>query len=230
MGDLEGLEPGTFVGTEDRLAANYGVSAPTLRQAARLLEQLRVLEVRRGLGGGYYTREPDASTVTLATGAYLMSHGCTFAEIVEAAQMVGAEAAQLAAGCRDVGLRTHLKALMADFNAVDLGSPDKSLFFQHDAALADFVAKMSGNKFIHLIRQVVNSFGAVKSRYSLYKDKPGRAETWRKERQLLVKAVLSGDSGLARASSLSSSRLLMRWLEQDSHDMDRQVQMLTLTP
>jgi len=56
-------EPGTLLGQEEELLRRMGISRPTLRQAAALLGQEQLMNVRRGPGGGYFTTRPDISAV-----------------------------------------------------------------------------------------------------------------------------------------------------------------------
>ena len=46
------LKPGDFLGTENDLAARYGVSRIVARDALRTLEALGIVEIRMGKGGG----------------------------------------------------------------------------------------------------------------------------------------------------------------------------------
>lgn len=45
---------GQLLGSEEDLTAMLGVSRPTVRQVARLLEREGLLKVRRGVNGGYF--------------------------------------------------------------------------------------------------------------------------------------------------------------------------------
>lgn len=54
---------GTFLGNENDLLAQFGISRPTFRQSVRMLELEQVLEVRRGPDGGYYARKPSMSVI-----------------------------------------------------------------------------------------------------------------------------------------------------------------------
>src|SRR5262245_8952897 len=66
---------GEFLGGEEELMRRLGVSRPTLRQAARLLEQEKALLVRRGVKGGYYARRPDVGSLADAAAFYLRARG-----------------------------------------------------------------------------------------------------------------------------------------------------------
>jgi GntR family transcriptional repressor for pyruvate dehydrogenase complex len=50
----EGLAPGDFLGREEDLAASFGVSRPTLREALKLLASGNLIRASKGPGGGIF--------------------------------------------------------------------------------------------------------------------------------------------------------------------------------
>ena len=58
-------EPGELFGSEVELIARYGVSRAVFREAVRLLEHHGLVEMRRGLHGGLFIRQPDPTPVAL---------------------------------------------------------------------------------------------------------------------------------------------------------------------
>ena len=52
-------EPGDLFGSEVQLIARYGVSRAVFREAVRLLEHHGLAEMRRGLHGGLFIRQPE---------------------------------------------------------------------------------------------------------------------------------------------------------------------------
>ena len=56
------MDEEVHIGSEADLAAEVGVSLPTLRQAARMLEYEELLTIKPGKGGGYFTRRPTMET------------------------------------------------------------------------------------------------------------------------------------------------------------------------
>lgn len=62
---------GAYLGSQDDLLELLGVGKVTLQQTARLLEHEALLEVRRGVHGGYFRSRPDVSLVTRAVSIYL---------------------------------------------------------------------------------------------------------------------------------------------------------------
>jgi len=64
-------EPGELFGSEVELIARYGVSRAVFREAVRLLEHQGLAEMRRGLHGGLFIRQPDPAPVAKAMAVYL---------------------------------------------------------------------------------------------------------------------------------------------------------------
>jgi GntR family transcriptional regulator, transcriptional repressor for pyruvate dehydrogenase complex len=75
----EGLAPGDFLGREEDLAADFGVSRPTLREALKLLASGNLIRASKGPGGGIFVAHTadqgmsrslsDAIAMMLETGA-----------------------------------------------------------------------------------------------------------------------------------------------------------------
>ena len=66
-----GWPVGLVLGSEEQLAARYGVGRAVIREAIRLAEHRQVARMRRGRGGGLVVVEPDASAVTDSLAIYL---------------------------------------------------------------------------------------------------------------------------------------------------------------
>jgi GntR family transcriptional regulator, transcriptional repressor for pyruvate dehydrogenase complex len=103
-----------FLGSEDELIDRLGVSRPTLRQAARILEAEELLVVKRGWNGGFFARRPEASAVTRIAGLYLRSERTTFGDVWHTLALVGAEAARLAAANPDAEARRALVTMVRE--------------------------------------------------------------------------------------------------------------------
>jgi DNA-binding FadR family transcriptional regulator len=56
---LKTQNPGGFLGSLADLAEEYGVSAPTMREALRLLESQGLITMRSGVAGGVYVADKD---------------------------------------------------------------------------------------------------------------------------------------------------------------------------
>lgn len=91
-------EPGAFLGSEEDLQARLGVSRPTLRQAARILEHENLLSVRRGSRGGLFARAPSPDAVSHIAAVYLRYQGTTHRDLHSADALIVPEIARRA--CR----------------------------------------------------------------------------------------------------------------------------------
>jgi GntR family transcriptional regulator, transcriptional repressor for pyruvate dehydrogenase complex len=78
------LRPGERLPSQPELAARYDVSAPTLREALRILETDSLVQVRRGVKGGTFVSAPNLSAMSRQLGLYLQMHGATIADLYAA--------------------------------------------------------------------------------------------------------------------------------------------------
>ena len=90
-------ESNSYLGSEDDLIEWLGVSRPTIRQAARILEQENLLLVRRGVNGGFFTKRPDASAVAHAAAVFLRSRHASVQEVFDTRLLIEVECAAIAA-------------------------------------------------------------------------------------------------------------------------------------
>jgi GntR family transcriptional regulator, transcriptional repressor for pyruvate dehydrogenase complex len=79
------------------LLGRFGVSRPTLRQAAKIVESDRLISVRRGVRGGFYAERPNAADSIRALARYLRLNGATLADVFVVTRVVAQEAGALAA-------------------------------------------------------------------------------------------------------------------------------------
>lgn len=78
------LKEGDFLPNEAELMAHFGVSRPTLREAVRVLESERLVEVRRGSRTGARVRVPGPEIVARPAGLLLELSGATIADVTTA--------------------------------------------------------------------------------------------------------------------------------------------------
>jgi GntR family transcriptional regulator, transcriptional repressor for pyruvate dehydrogenase complex len=68
---------------QDVLVEQFGVSAPSVREAFRVLEAEGLISVRRGNVGGAVVRLPDTADTGYALGLSLQAEGATFHDVAE---------------------------------------------------------------------------------------------------------------------------------------------------
>lgn len=90
-------KPGDRLPTERQMAAQFGVSRVTVRDALRALEAGGLIQVRVGGQGGPYVAHPDLALLSESLGTHLQLRGVTFQELAEARLALETTAARLAA-------------------------------------------------------------------------------------------------------------------------------------
>ncbi len=110
-------EDGAFLGTEEQLSTQLGVSIPTLRQAARLLQHEQVLTVKRGTSGGYFGRRPSMDVAVNTAGFFLATRGVSIDESTAVSRGLLQLAVTRAVACENPVLRARLKQLIDNWDA-----------------------------------------------------------------------------------------------------------------
>jgi GntR family transcriptional regulator, transcriptional repressor for pyruvate dehydrogenase complex len=202
-------DDGAFLGAEDELLARLGVSRPTLRQAAKIAENDRLISVRRGTKGGFYAARPDANDAIRALARYLRLKGATLGDILVVSRLVAEEAVERACACADDALRLELAAFARrieqnDTQAAMIGSESK---------LVHLISAMSSNPAIELVMAIGFSFGMEEQGVTLYRESGHRAQA-RKLQLGLCRAVLDGDAEIARVMMRRRSTMLAQWVAE----------------
>ena len=140
-------DSGRYLGNEDELLSLFSVSRPTLRQAAKIVASERLLDVRRGSGGGFYACRPDAADSVRTLARYLRLKGADLSHIVVVSGLVGEQAAALAAACQDPELRARLKVFAKRID----GNDTPAELVRAEAELVRTLSEMSGNPAIELV-------------------------------------------------------------------------------
>jgi DNA-binding FadR family transcriptional regulator len=108
------LKDGDYLPNEAELMAHFGVSRPTLREAVRVLESERLVEVRRGSRTGARVRVPGPEIVARPAGLLLELSGATIADLMTARAGIEPMAARLLAESGDEDAFDELDQLLAD--------------------------------------------------------------------------------------------------------------------
>lgn len=108
------LTDGDFLPHETELMAHFGVSRPTLREAVRVLESERLVEVRRGSRTGARVRTPGPEIVARPAGLLLELSGATLADVLAARVVVEPPAAKLLAECGSDEAHRELDRLVGE--------------------------------------------------------------------------------------------------------------------
>lgn len=205
---LEG-DGGRYLGSEDDLLKRFGVSRPTLRQAAKMVANDRLIAVRRGSGGGFYADRPDAADSVRAVARYLRLNGATLHDVFVVNSLIAEQAGALAAGCSDPALRADLARFAAQIDS----NRTAGEIVRAENELARLLTRMTGNPAIELVMAIGYTFGMEEQRVRFYGD-PDDREKARELQHALCKAVLDGDPDIARLLMRRRSAMLEQWFAQ----------------
>lgn len=147
----EALEPGDFLGREEDLAAEFGVSRPTLREALKLLASGNLIRASKGPGGGIFVAHTadegmgrslsDAISMMLETGSV------TLEELLDARLLLEVPLAGLAAYQPDEeNLRRLREAVRAGASADDVHA-----LAVIDSEIHQAIAAAAGNRMLQAL-------------------------------------------------------------------------------
>jgi GntR family transcriptional regulator, transcriptional repressor for pyruvate dehydrogenase complex len=144
----EALGPTDFLGREEDLAARFGVSRPTLREALKLLESGNLIRATKGPGGGIFvanTAEQGMSRSLSDSIAMMLQTGSvTLEELVDARLLLEVPLAGRAANSADASVIEQLRqALEAEAN---VEADDMEAVAAADADIHRLIAAAAGNR------------------------------------------------------------------------------------
>jgi len=207
--------PGQLIGSEDQLVAAYGVSRPTLRHAAALVNKEQLLRVRRGVGGGYFARRPEVGGVAHAAAIYLQTQQATLQEIIRAIEPLKAEMGMLAAKNRDVGILN----IWRDFKNRDselAKSGGYRDFLKAEREFGQIIGSACQNRVLDLFVATLYEFcGYLGPSEDVFRDHPERVRDYWTRRELLVRAIIEGDGELASFTARRCARMVTTWVVED---------------
>lgn len=218
--EILALPDGAPLGSEEELLARYGLSRPTLRQTARILEQEQLLVVRRGNGGGYYGRRPDIGAVTQAAALYLRLRQTTVRDVLDAFQLVNVEAARLAALTDTMAAdATGARLDLAEFRQHLMDRKDVTYLaadvVRDEVALYAILMRMAGNPALELFHRTLFEFGQRDANLRVFQGHPDRCAHWRTGRLRMADAILARDPEMAVLLARRQNRLMLDWVSPE---------------
>jgi DNA-binding FadR family transcriptional regulator len=149
----EGLGPGDFLGREEDLAAEFGVSRPTLREALRLLASGNLIRATKGPGGGIFVartaEEGMSRSLSDAIAMMLETGTVTLDELLEARLLLEVPLAGIAAYHPDGATVERLREIVAREAAA--GADDVEVFATSDMEIHRTLAAAADNRMIQAL-------------------------------------------------------------------------------
>ena len=210
-------EEGAFLGSEEELMRQLGVSRPTLRQASAQVAQENLIVIRRGVGGGYFTQRPNSMTVTRIAALYLQSHGAGLEEILTAIEPIRVSMAVLATHNPDAACRVQLREFLdQEEDQAPSHEHGYRAFLKSERAFGKLLGQMSGNRVMTLFLNILYDFAAhLRPGEDVLVNRPQRVEAYREQRRRMARAILDGDEELAVLATKRCSRIITRWMHED---------------
>jgi len=210
-----GMESGEFVGSEDELVEALGVSRPTFRQAAKLVEQEGLLVIKRGVGGGFFSQRPDSKSVSHMAAIYLQSREATLLDAIEASRPLLIEGARLAAERRDEATCEELRQFLKTEREVDeRQQSDFREFLRSEREFGRIFARAIGNPLLELYSLTLYDFAASLQRQSLFYRHPDRQKAYRELRNQLAEMIVKQDAGIAEVIAERLNNYTMKLLRE----------------
>lgn len=206
------LTEGDFLPNEAELMSHFGVSRPTLREAVRVLESERLVEVRRGSRTGARVRVPGPEIVARPAGLLLELSGADIADVMVARAAIEPMAARLLAENGTEEAFAELDRLLTEHLPKEWQSDRLA------ETTGDFhrrVVELSGNATLGIIAGMLHEI-TVRHTAFLFKErrpvsKSDYEKLMRSYRRLMV-LIRSGDGDAAEAhwrKHLDTARNLM---------------------
>src|SRR4051794_23365212 len=143
------LQPGDRIGTEQELAAEFGVSRPTLREGLRLLASSHLIRVGRGRSGGIFVaRTPNegmSRNVSESISMMLATESVSLSQLLDARLFLEVPLAGLAATNAGETTAAELQAAIDDARGHEPGTPP---FNAADKRFHQTLARAAGNELL----------------------------------------------------------------------------------
>lgn len=208
-----------YIGSEADLAAEIGVSLPTLRQAARMLVYEQLLKIKPGKGGGYFSRRPTIDTAIKSASQYLSSKDLlSNTMFMECADPIVAALVAKAVQSKDPSLFKQLEAFVESQRKIleskDL--PEHALMpetsFKYSKEMVALFAEMSGNILLDLFSRILwNEISVSHPPRVSYKENQSLMRRHYETRLKVAEAVLDRDDERAMKAWRQLSEFLRSW-------------------
>jgi DNA-binding FadR family transcriptional regulator len=189
----QGLEPGTFLGSEPDLISEHEVSRAVLREAVRLLEHHQIAAMRRGPGGGLFVVPEDVTAVCDVIAVYLERHGLQARHLAE--MRVGVELA-----LADLVLarpREQVEARLVEALRAEQEAPfEEVVDVVHDLHTA--LASLGGNLVLELLARILIRLTRLQELQRPARVRRAIRTELHRTHAGIGEALVSGDRDLAR--------------------------------
>lgn len=208
------MEEETYLGSEANLATEVGVSLPTLRQAARMLEYEELLTIKPGKGGGYFTRRPTMETAIKSASQFLSAHnlGSSGSMFMDVAEPIVNQILLAAIKCKDKILIDRLKLFVED-QRTNGGTSQltNEHSFRISSDLMVLFAQMSNNVLLELFVRILWNQISLSRVSGIFQDSEQLNLDNYNSRLRVAEAVLSKDKAKVLTAWKKRAKLMRAW-------------------
>jgi DNA-binding FadR family transcriptional regulator len=145
------LKEGDALPSEMVLTESFRVSRPTLREAFRILESERLIEVRRGARGGPRVRFPDPQVIATNAGLLLQANKVTLQDVFDARVSIEGPAAAIVAATATAEAVARLRANVREASELLAESgPNAEGLSNLSQDFHVLLVELAGNRTLHL--------------------------------------------------------------------------------
>jgi GntR family transcriptional repressor for pyruvate dehydrogenase complex len=201
------LPPGSRLPPEQELAAQLGLSRSSMREAVKALEQVRVLDVRRGDGTYVTSLEPKLLLEGFGLAVDLMQDHSTL-EVAEVRRLLEPLATGLAS---ERITPEHLEELAGHLGEMARAGDDVERQVHFDAEFHSTVFAATGND---TLRSILDGLSSRTLRARVWRGllEADAAQSTLREHQAIYDALAAGDRPLAEAAALMHLNTSQQWL------------------
>jgi DNA-binding FadR family transcriptional regulator len=211
--DSAKMREGGLIGSEEELLSRYGVSRPTLRQAAALVAQEQLVKVRRGVSGGYFATRPTVGAVSHMAAIYLQTHGADVEQMLHSIDLIRADMVRLAAAAPAGPAREDLRQFLEEDEAAQPGDYSRRRFARAEREYSELLGALCGNNALHLFLQILlDLLGMLFPVDQMIEWTPDRLIASALARGRVIRAILDGDAELAALEARSAIRRETAWI------------------
>ncbi|TCK21983.1 FadR/GntR family transcriptional regulator [Pseudonocardia endophytica] len=200
---LNGVHDGGELPKQEDLVARFGVSAPPLREALRILEGEGLITVRRGKAGGAAVHMPDGGSIAHAMGMALQGGQVRLADLAASVVLVEPLCSSLCAS--DEAVRSALRPLIeSNLERTAEAVGDGPAFTRRARRFHDLVVAHTPVASTRImVRSMVTIWSAQEEIWAHEASDRGRYPTTALQRKALgahrriADGILDGDAGAA---------------------------------
>ncbi|MCB2076153.1 MAG: GntR family transcriptional regulator [Novosphingobium sp.] len=202
-------EDGAYLGNEESLVQACATSAPTMRQAVRILECEGLLRVRRGNGGGYFGIRPTYDSVEEQVSRHLSALHIPLQEVASVASVLWVEVVRQAATCAvpATGLLSQFRKAIDNLHETSTFHDVSSVEIATRIAIFDLVER----PYFELIFRINATFQTGDSPLPATIDGSAAharfVTRWKEAKRLELHAIAAGDEQAAMAAARSQRRI-----------------------